>query len=98
MEHFPPKPQRCKKKVSSVDDRRSVISTLSNGDTIRVLYKNSQLEEGIYPNLIRTLQEGGFQAEGDLWDLLCTVDTLCLALILVCLAASSEYSCYPKVP
>ena len=52
---------------------RSVISTLSNGDTIRVLYKISQLEEVIYPNLIRTLQEGGFQAEGDLWDLLCTV-------------------------
>jgi hypothetical protein len=51
------------------------------------LYKNSQLEEGIYPNLLRTLQEGGFQAEGDLWDLSCTVDTLCLALILVCLAA-----------
>ena len=46
---------------------RCVFSTLPNGHTIKILYKNSQLEEAIYPNLSRTLQEGGFQAEGRDW-------------------------------
>ena len=55
---------------------RCVFSTLPNGHTIKILYKNSQLEEAIYPNLSRTLQEGGFQAEGrDWWNFLKMVAT-----------------------
>jgi hypothetical protein len=49
--------------------------TLPNGHTIRILYNDSQLEEHIYPDLIRTLQQGGFQADGDWWKLLNTVAT-----------------------
>jgi hypothetical protein len=47
-----------------------VYPTLSNGHTIRILYRDSQLKEVIYPDLIRTFQEGGFQAIGDWWDLI----------------------------
>ena len=55
---------------------RCVFSTLPNGHKIKILYKNSQLEEAIYPNLSRTLQEGGFQAEGrDWWNFLKMVAT-----------------------
>ena len=55
---------------------RCVVSTLPNGHKIKILYKNSQLEEAIYPNLSRTLQEGGFQAEGrDWWNFLKMVAT-----------------------
>ena len=46
---------------------------LSNGHRVRLLYKTSQLEESIYPDLNRSLQEGGFQAREDLWGLLNTV-------------------------
>ena len=46
---------------------------LSNGHRVRILYKTSQLEESIYPDLNRSLQEGGFRAREDLWGLLTTV-------------------------
>jgi hypothetical protein len=46
---------------------------LSDGHRVRILYKTSQLEESIYPDLNRSLQEGGFQAREDLWGLLNTV-------------------------
>ena len=47
-----------------------VYPTLSNGHTIRILYRDSQLKEVVYPDLIRAFQEGGFQAIGDWWDLI----------------------------
>ncbi len=46
---------------------------LPNGHKVKILYKESQLNEVIYPDLVRALQEGGFQAVEDWWDLLITV-------------------------
>jgi hypothetical protein len=51
----------------------AIYPTLCNGHTIRILYKDIQLEEAIYPDMRRAFQEGGFEARDDLWDVLNTV-------------------------
>jgi hypothetical protein len=66
--------------LRAVEDRESsfpglcvIYPALPNRHKVKILYKESQVNEVIYPDLIRALQEGGFQAEGDWWDLLITV-------------------------
>ena len=54
----------------SYHGRCVMYGPLSNGHRMRLLYKTSQLEEFIYPDLKRSLQEGGFQVEADMWKLL----------------------------
>ena len=68
---FPPKPLPMQEE--SFHGRSVAYAPLSNGHRVRILYKTSQLEESIYPDLNRLLQEGGFQAREDLWGLLTTV-------------------------
>ena len=48
----------------------AIYPTLWNGHTIRILYKDIQLEGAIYPDMRRALQEGGFEARDDLWEVL----------------------------
>jgi hypothetical protein len=50
-----------------------IYPALGNGHKIRILYKDTQLEEAIYPDMRRAFQEGGFEARDDLWDVLNTV-------------------------
>ena len=56
--------------TGSFHGRCVMYAPLSNGHRMRLLYKSSQLEEFIYPDLKRSLQEGGFQVEANMWKLL----------------------------
>ena len=53
--------------------RMIVYPPLPNGHNIKLLFTDRQLNEGIYPALIRALKEGGFEGDGDWWKLLTTV-------------------------
>ena len=50
-----------------------VYPPLPNGHNIKLLFTDRQLNEGIYPAMIRALKEGGFEGDGDWWKLLTTV-------------------------
>ena len=53
--------------------RMIVYPPLPNGHNIKLLFTDRQLNEGIYPAMIRALKEGGFEGDGDWWKLLTTV-------------------------
>ena len=50
-----------------------VYPPLPNGHHIKLFYMDRQLNEVIYPAMIRALQEGGFEGDGDWWNLLTVV-------------------------
>ena len=47
--------------------RMIVYPPLPNGHNIKLLFTDRQLNEGIYPAMIRALKEGGFEGDGDWW-------------------------------
>ena len=53
--------------------RVMIYPPLSNGHKVQNLYLNRQLNEDIYPAMIRALTEGGFEGDGDWWKLLNTI-------------------------
>ena len=53
--------------------RMIVYPPLPNGHKVQNLYMDKQLDEEIYPAMIRALEEGDVQGDGDWWKLLNTV-------------------------
>ena len=70
---FPRKEEATAMQDGFAPGRMLILPPLSNGHKIQNLYMDRQLNEDIYPAMIRALTEGGFEGDGDWWKLLNTV-------------------------
>jgi hypothetical protein len=73
---FPRKEEATAMQDGFATGRMLILPPLSNGHKIQNLYMDRQLNEDIYPAMIRALTEGGFdsfEGDGDWWKLLNTV-------------------------